>query len=186
MTAFIISVVNIGIFILLFLNNYNNKKWYVGFLIYLGLILTIVFSKKYAVEEYLEKQKVVIEINDSTIISNAKKEVLFEDSVYEYIKSLNIKHPEVVFKQAKIESGNFKSTVFRENNNMFGMRVPNKRSNTVIGENRGYSIYNSWQESIIDYALYQTYTAKGMSKEQYIRHLNANYAEDPNYDKKVQ
>ena len=114
-----------------------------------------------------------------------KQEVAFEDSVYQYILFLNIKHPEVVFKQAKIESGNFKSKVFRENNNMFGMKIPYKRANIVGGENLGYAVYNNWQESIIDYALYQTYSAKGMNKEQYIQHLGASYAEDPDYKSKV-
>ena len=124
-------------------------------------------------------------LTDSTLVAKAKQEVAFEDSVYQYILFLNIKHPEVVFKQAKIESGNFKSKVFRENNNMFGMKIPYKRANIVGGENLGYAVYNTWQESIIDYALYQTYTAKGMNKEQYIKHLGASYAEDPNYKSKI-
>ena len=84
----------------------------------------------------------------------------FRDSVFNYIQELNIKHPEIVFKQAQIESGNFSSKVFRENNNMFGMRVPFRRANTVIGENRGYAVYESWRHSVIDYALYQMYSAK--------------------------
>lgn len=122
---------------------------------------------------------------DSILVATAKQEVAFEDSVYQYILFLNIKHPEVVFKQAKIESGNFKSKVFKENNNMFGMKMSYKRANIAGGENLGYAVYNTWQESIIDYALYQTYTAKGMNKEQYIQHLGASYAEDPDYKSKV-
>lgn len=109
------------------------------------------------------------------------EQISFEDSVYTYIIELNIKHPDVVLKQAKIESGNFKSKIFIENNNMFGFKKAYKRANTQIGVNRGHATYNSWQECIIDYALYQTYSAKNLSKEEYINFLGKHYAEDPNY-----
>lgn len=136
---------------------------------------------------YIEVEKVeeVIIESDSLLVERAKVEVSFEDSVFNYIKFLDIKHPEVVLKQAKIESGNFKSKIFKENNNMFGMKIPFKRANTVQGENLGYAVYNTWQESIIDYALYQTYSAKGMTKEEYIQHLGKSYAEDINYKQKI-
>ena len=68
---------------------------------------------------------------------------------------------------------------------MFGMKIPYKRADIAGGENLGYAVYNTWQESIIDYALYQTYTAKGMNKEQYIQHPGVSYAEDPDYKAKV-
>lgn len=113
------------------------------------------------------------------------QEITFEDSVYNYILELNIQHPEVVLRQARIESGNFKSRVFLENNNMFGMKIPNRRPNMVSGSNRGYAVYNSWQESIIDYALYQVYSGKNLSKEDYINMLNNNYAEDAEYLNKL-
>lgn len=113
------------------------------------------------------------------------QEISFEDSVYNYILELNIQHPEVVLRQARIESGNFKSRVFLENNNMFGMKIPNKRPNMVSGSNMGYAVYNSWQESVIDYALYQVYSGKNLSKEDYIKMLNNNYAEDTEYLNKL-
>lgn len=113
------------------------------------------------------------------------QEISFEDSVYNYILELNIQHPEVVLRQARIESGNFKSRVFLENNNMFGMKIPNKRPNIVSGSNMGYAVYNNWQESVIDYALYQVYSGKNLSKEDYIKMLNNNYAEDTEYLNKL-
>ena len=109
----------------------------------------------------------------------------FEDSVYNYILELNIQHPDIVFRQARIESGNFKSQVFLENNNMFGMKMPSKRPNMASGSNRGYAVYNSWQESVIDYALYQVYSGKNLTKEDYVKMLNNSYAEDVNYLNKL-
>lgn len=114
------------------------------------------------------------------------KQLDFEDSVYNYIQELNIKHPDVVFRQARIESGNFTSRVFKDNNNMFGFKQAYKRPNTQIGVNRGYAVYANWQECVIDYALYQTYSAKNLSKEDYINFLGKYYAEDPEYTKKIE
>lgn len=152
----------------------------------LSLVSIIVGSYLLGAINWTTQAEVIDPIpTDSILVATAKQEVAFEDSVYQYILFLNIKHPEVVFKQAKIESGNFKSKVFKENNNMFGMKMSYKRANIAGGENLGYAVYNTWQESIIDYALYQTYTAKGMNKEQYIQHLGASYAEDPDYKSKV-
>ena len=112
--------------------------------------------------------------------------LLFKDSVKLYIEELNIKHPDIVLNQAVIESGNFSSKIFKENNNMFGFKQAYKRPNTQIGVNRGYAVYKDWQECVIDYALYQTYSAKNLSKEDYIKFLGRNYAEDPDYSKKIQ
>jgi hypothetical protein len=125
--------------------------------------------------------KPVEEITKEQVI----QEISFEDSVYNYILELNIQHPEVVLRQARIESGNFKSRIFLENNNMFGMKMPNKRPNMASGSNRGYAVYNNWKESVIDYALYQVYSGKNLSKEDYIKMLNDNYAEDTEYLNKL-
>jgi flagellum-specific peptidoglycan hydrolase FlgJ len=68
---------------------------------------------------------------------------------------------------------------------MFGMKMPNKRPNMASGSNRGYAVYNNWKESVIDYALYQVYSGKNLSKEDYIKMLNDNYAEDTEYLNKL-
>lgn len=114
------------------------------------------------------------------------KEIVFEVEVYEYIQSLNISHPDIVFAQARIESGNFQSKLFLDYNNMFGMKMPNNRPTLAIGKtSTGFAIFNSWKESIIDYAIYQSYYAKNLTEEEYIDFLNKNYAEDPIYSIKI-
>lgn len=114
------------------------------------------------------------------------KEISFEIELYEYIKSLNIAHPEIVLAQAKIESGNFKSSLFLQHNNLFGMKLPRKRATVATGKTpSGFAKYKSWQYSVIDYALYQTYSAKNLTEEDYIKFLNRNYAEDPIYNIKL-
>lgn len=126
-------------------------------------------------------KQIDVEITEEELQQQAIEQMTFEDSVFTYIVELNIKHPNIVLKQAKIESGNFKSKVYLENNNMFGFKRAFKRANTQVGTNRGYAVYTSWRECVIDYALYQTYSAKNLSREEYINFLGKHYAEDPNY-----
>jgi hypothetical protein len=73
---------------------------------------------------------------------------------------------------------------FKENNNLFGMKMPEYRKTTAIGINRGHAVYSSWRESVIDYALWQGKRARYSTKNQYLRRLKS-YAADPNYITKI-
>lgn len=97
-----------------------------------------------------------------------------------YLEELNVKYPEIVYAQAAHETGNFKSKIFKENNNLFGMKVATVRSTTNQGEQYGHAVYNHWRDSVLDYALYAATYLSGLSKAEYLQYLD-NYAEDPNY-----
>jgi uncharacterized FlgJ-related protein len=103
------------------------------------------------------------------------------DALKLYISDLGIKFPKIVYAQAVVESGNFESKIFLENNNLFGMKVAKSRPTTAKGERNGYAYYDSWQMSVIDYALYQSAYARKISTESgYYEHLGSNYAESGN------
>lgn len=153
----------------------NNRS---GWIAVWHLILFVLLLEGFA---NINTKQIDLEPSDEELQQQVIEQMSFEDSVFTYIVELNIKHPDVVLKQAKIESGNFKSKVFLENNNMFGFKKAFKRANTQIDTNRGYAVYDSWQECVIDYALYQTYSAKNLGREEYINFLGKHYAEDPNY-----
>jgi len=63
----------------------------------------------------------------------------------------------IITAQAMHETGVFTSPVFMENNNAFGMRQPEKRPTVSIGENRGYAVYESVEDSIRDLILWFDY-----------------------------
>jgi uncharacterized FlgJ-related protein len=65
-------------------------------------------------------------VKETIIFKEAQKE-FSEDLLKEYILELNLRFPEVVLAQAKLESGNFTSRAFREQNNLFGMHVARSR-----------------------------------------------------------
>jgi len=96
------------------------------------------------------------------------------------IIKLNIVYPDVAMAQAKWESAHFKSDVFKENNNVFGMKLALQRDTTAVGKNRGHAKYNNWQDSVKDYKLWQD--SNGMSKlpkEKYINKLSNVYCPPP-------
>ena len=105
-----------------------------------------------------------------------------EEKLIEKITELNFRYPHIILAQAKLESGHFKSTIFLENNNMFGMKEAKLRANLAKGTNREHAYYDSWQESVIDYALYySTYLSDIKTEGEYFEYLRQNYAEDPTY-----
>ena len=105
------------------------------------------------------------------------------------LSELRVANQEVVFAQAKIESGNFSSDIWRENNNPFGMKLARSRPTTAIGENRGHAVYKTWQDAVFDYCLWQLYSGFRKNKlttEEYISELlRLGYAEDVDYAKKL-
>lgn len=105
-----------------------------------------------------------------------------EVKLIDKIAELNFRFPHIILAQAKLESGHFKSTIFLENNNMFGMKEAKLRSNLAKGTNRNHAYYATWQESVIDYALYySTYLHDIKTEGEYFEYLKQNYAEDKTY-----
>jgi uncharacterized FlgJ-related protein len=127
------------------------------------------------------------------LLSNEEKVVIIEKidpfkvkEFKDYLIQLNIKFPDVVYAQARLETNGFKSKIFRENNNLFGMKQSTKRSSTNKGEQHGHAYYDTWRESVLDFALWQCrYLSTINTREEYYRYLKANYAEDPNYIDKL-
>jgi flagellum-specific peptidoglycan hydrolase FlgJ len=66
------------------------------------------------------------------------------------------------------------------------MKQARQRVNTAKGTQNNHAYYDSWEESVYDYAFYQCRYLGGIhTEEEYFRYLNASYAEDPNYVSKV-
>ena len=100
-------------------------------------------------------------------------------ALYSFILSLGIEYPDIVYAQAKIESANFHSKLFRDNLNMFGMTYPGRTKSVAIGLKNGYNVYNSWQASVIDYKLWQARMIHKIDNEQdYLFYLQEHYADN--------
>lgn len=109
-----------------------------------------------------------------------------EEKFKEYLLELNIKFPHIVYAQAVLETGHFKSQVFKNNQNLFGMKQARMRATTNAGTDLGHAVYRHWRESVVDYALYQcAFLSKIHTEEAYYQYLQANYAEATDYVSKV-
>lgn len=130
------------------------------------------------------------ELNVSTPIQMKLSELRLSefslDNLITYIALLNADHREIIIKQAILETGHFKSNVFRNNNNLFGMKIPRIRQTTAISYRNGFSVYNHWTRSVDDYLILQQ-----LWKVKHLKFYNdgyeilklAHYAENPNYIK---
>lgn len=109
-----------------------------------------------------------------------------EEKLINMIGELNFRFPHIVFAQAKQETGQFTSSVFKENNNLFGMKEAKVRINIARGTDRGHAYYHNWAESVMDYALYSaTYLSKLKTEGEYYQYLQKYYAEDTTYVKRL-
>jgi len=132
----------------------------------------------------LNSIKYITEETRLLILNNENK--FSEEKLKASILALNIKFPHIVLAQAKLESGHFKSKIFRENNNFFGMKVARCRPTTNKGEQNGHAYFDTWKDCLVDYAFYQAaYLHDIKTEDQYLAYLKANYAEDPNYFTKL-
>lgn len=112
------------------------------------------------------------------------------------MEDLGIQCPEVVVAQLCLETNYLSSRIYKENNNLFGMKKPYKRPTFVVGVNRGHAVYESTAHSLADYVLFQKYVAskylerrgkeKFSSNEEYMDFLlKCGYAEDKKYIEKL-
>lgn len=155
-------------------NNYINKIM-LGMLSVLAFIMltgtapnnTVVQS---SINQYEQPINVIttIELNHSNLLAEIKK--------------YNFKYPDIVYAQAILESNNFKSNIYKENNNLFGMREAKQRTTTATGTENNHASYKNWQDSVTDRALFETSFLRTIqSKEQYFAYIGRNYAEAGNY-----
>ena len=146
---------------------------------YIFLIAAVIFAIGFGVAPRVtvnnlskeEKLIVIREYNEFT-----------EPALIAKIKTLNFRYPHIILAQAYLESGQYKSVIFKENHNMFGMREAALRANLAKGTNRKHAYYDNWQDSLLDYDLYYaTYLSDIKTEGEYFEYLRQNYAEDPTY-----
>lgn len=144
-------------------------------IVYVILNLTPKIVREYIYADFYEPEVVVVNIKDTTYNFS-------EDKLVDLLKDLNVKFPHIVLAQAKIESGNYTSKVFNENNNLFGMKEARIRIHTAQGTQYNHAYYQNWRESVYDYAFYQCrYLSSLKTEDEYYHYLDKSYAEAENY-----
>ena len=105
-----------------------------------------------------------------------------EEKFINKIKQLNLNYPHIVYAQAMLESGNFTSKIFKENNNMFGMKQARVRINLAKSTQYNHAYFETWEDCLLDFAFHRaTYFSKLKTEQDYYNYLGKYYAEDPSY-----
>jgi uncharacterized FlgJ-related protein len=105
-----------------------------------------------------------------------------------YFEKHKIRFSHIVYAQAILESNNFKSKLCKENNNIFGMKVPAQRFTFCNNpyDYGNYAKYDNIESCVLDYkAWQQTYAYHIRDENVYFAFLAEVYAEDKNYVNKL-
>lgn len=157
------------------------------FIVVSCLSILIIYKKETDKQKFLQleithKRKIdsLEAIKAVPLIEKKSSKSFTEENLIKYLNEINIKFPDIVLAQAKLESGNYTSYLFRVNNNLFGMRKAEQRPTTTVRVDKRHAVYEDWQQSVLDYALLQsTILPKVKNKKQYIAYIGRNYAELP-------
>lgn len=97
------------------------------------------------------------------------------EGLMEALSYYKVKHPDIVYAQAILETGHFKSSICRNNNNLFGLYNSRKKE---------FYSFGHWTESVEAYLDYIQYRYR--PPDDYYDFLdNIGYAEDPHYTNKL-
>lgn len=97
-----------------------------------------------------------------------------QESLQEALDYFGVKHSEIVYAQAVLETGHFKSRICREYNNLFGLYNSKKKD---------YYRFNHWSQSVKAYVDMVQYK---YNKGDYYEFLDSlGYAADPMYTRKL-
>lgn len=97
------------------------------------------------------------------------------DNLVAYLNLTEVSHPEIVVRQAILETGHFKSRVFKRKNNLFGMC-----------QNGKFMKFNHWTECVDKYkSIIQSKMVKKYHGCYYAFLTNMGYAEDTKYVSKL-
>ena len=118
-------------------------------------------------------------------IDNKKKQPDFfskspQEGLIEALEYYVVKHPEIVYAQAVLETGNFTSEKYKVYNNLFGL---------YNSKRKRYYRFKHWTHSVKAYVDMIQYKYKGDNNKppnDYYRFLQkVGYAKDPNYINKL-
>lgn len=113
-------------------------------------------------------------------------EEINDSILYKFLIDNEAWYPDILFKQAKLESGNYTSNIYKNSNNLYGMKKVGKRQTTQTSTYNGYGVYNNWCLSVLDRMLWDMFYFKNEkpNKEAYLKAMSI-YAEDTLYRTKI-
>lgn len=172
-----------------FIGKYNGErhKWEA----YVDSIIVEKDSIIYALTE--EKRDANLERIMSHIITSHHPMKLTKENVHDFILECDPWYPDIIYRQAILESDCGKSDVARRCNNLFGMKKPGSRNSCDINRKNKkemYAEYSDWRLSVVDRILWDKHMFKDWdsipTREEYLDKIRAIYnTETSDYVEKI-
>lgn len=162
----------------------NFSFWAVLGIVFVGVIHSCQFRNLKSNLDVSYSNKAITELSAQLykIVDSHEEEKSLKEECITYLIRYNVEHPDIVLRQIILESGNFKSNLFKTYNNGLGMNQPLVRNTTSLGATEnGFATYSSLETMILDYKIWQIENAKGLNRNDYYNLLQKIYAEDKNY-----
>jgi len=119
---------------------------------------------------------------DKIMVIIAERNHFSSEKLISKIKEMHFQFPHIIYAQALLETNHFKSRIFKENNNIFGMKQATVRVNVAMGSQYDHAYYENWLDSVYDYGFYYaTYLSMLTTEDAYFNYLSDYYAEDTEY-----
>ena len=107
--------------------------------------------------------------------------------LYQHLLTMRAPHAKIILAQAKLESNNFSSDLFKRQRNFIGMRPAIQRTTTAGGSKGNYKIYDSWRDCATDIIFWIfSRNLDKVTDTEYLEYVGKVYAEDPGYKQKLQ
>jgi uncharacterized FlgJ-related protein len=153
-----------------------NTKFKVSVLTLLVLIIILQVIQLVELNKHDEPQ-VIDELKVETLVVDTL--ALNKDNFYKVCELYEIKFPEIVYAQARLESGHFTSSVFKKTNNMLGL---------YDSKNKCYYSFKHWTHCLKGYHDYVQVKYEGGNhpKDYYQWLSDLPYATDTLYINKLQ
>ena len=154
-------------------------KWFKAFIAVViivpwSIVILLLLQIKNIVLATKDKPIPVIEVADTII--NEQPKFFYQtpkEGLEEALSYYGLEHKDIVYAQAVLETGHFKSNVCLNYNNLFGL---------YDSKSKDYYKFNHWTESIVAYK--EWVQTKYQPPNNYYTFLEEiNYAEDENYTK---
>ena len=141
---------------------------FISFII--GILIILQIYSYFKENKPSEIKVVIIKENQLDFFNKSPQEGLKEALEY-----YNVKYPDIIYAQAILETGHFKSNLCINNNNLFGL---------YDSKNKKYYTFDHWKDCIIAYKEMVQYKYK--DGDDYYKFLSdIGYAEDAKYIDKL-
>jgi hypothetical protein len=145
------------------------------FLIALATVVTWIFTPK---TRRKISQAMSGKVNDMTDLFKIKSQII--------ARAPSTNAAVLIFGQFMHETANAQSAIFRNNNNMFGMKHPTRRPTLSVDSVNGYAAFGSTSDSIDDLLMWFDSVGIDVGKindtEAYVAALKANRYFEDNYE----